>query len=397
MVCDGMADRPLKELKGRTPLEAARTPNMDMLAEKGVSGIVDTIAPGIKPGSDTAHLAILGYDPLEVYTGRGPLEAAGAGMDVLPGEIAFRCNFATLDEKGVVIDRRAGRINHGTTELAAAINKITLPDARIRFTISTGHRGALVLSGEGLSDKISDSDPHSEGSKPLIVKPLDDSKEAKRTADILNFVMEEATRVLSAHEVNLERIREGRNPANALLIRGAGIAPEIRPFQEKYGLKAGCIATVALVRGVGRFCGLEVLGADPGSSIDEIVKQALKGTAAHDLVLLNIKGADDASHDGDAGRKIKVIEEIDEALGMVLDFTEQNYVAVMADHTSAISRRDHCGDPVPLLITGPEVRADKVKTFSERDAAEGGLCRLRGTDVMNILVDLMNRSEKFGA
>ena len=189
LVMDGMGDRPLKEFDNQTPLQAANTPNMDEMAKNGITGIMDSIAPGIIPGSDTAHLSILGYDPYEVYTGRGPFEAAGVGVDVIPGDIAFRCNFSTADENGIVTDRRAGRIREGTHEIVEVLNTMVLedyPDIKIIFKESTGHRAVLVLRGEGLSDKVSDADPKVEGNKPKEVIPLDDSVEAKKTADILN-------------------------------------------------------------------------------------------------------------------------------------------------------------------------------------------------------------------
>ncbi|GBE17547.1 cofactor-independent phosphoglycerate mutase [archaeon BMS3Abin16] len=397
LICDGMADRPVKTLRGRTPLEAADTRNLDLLAKSGILGIVDTIAPGIRPGSDTAHLAILGYDPVVSYTGRGPFEAAGVGLDVTAGEIAFRCNFATVDENGLVVDRRAGRISEGTQELAEAVNGIKIPGAHFRFRASTGHRGALVMSGKGLSHNISESDPHEEGVKPHVVEPLDGSEEARRTADMLNRFILGCGKVLAGHPVNVRRIQEGLRLANTLLLRGVGVAPSLAPFSEKYGFRAGCIATVALVRGVGRFCGLEVIGADAEMSIPGLVSMAIDATSKYDFVLLNIKAADDASHDGDAEKKTAVIEEIDRALAGLLDFTVENYLAILSDHTTSISRRDHTGDPVPILIAGPEVRTDDTAVFSERAAAKGGLGRIRGQDIMNILVDLMNRSEKFGA
>ena len=189
LIMDGMGDRPLKELDNQTPLQAANTPNMDKMAAEGITGIMDSIAPGIIPGSDTAHLSILGYNPYEVYTGRGPFEANGVGVDVLPGDIAFRCNFSTADEDLIVTDRRAGRIKSGTKEIVEVLNTMKLedyPDIKIIFKESTGHRAVLVLRGEGLSDKVSDADPKVEGNKPKEVKALDDSEEAKKTADILN-------------------------------------------------------------------------------------------------------------------------------------------------------------------------------------------------------------------
>ncbi|RMF89265.1 MAG: hypothetical protein D6733_06675 [Methanobacteriota archaeon] len=209
--------------------------------------------------------------------------------------------------------------------------------------------------------------------------------------------MMEARRILEAHPVNRDREKRGERPANTILLRGAGVAPSLTPFKERYGLKGGCISTVGLVRGVGRFCGLDVLGAEPDTAIEELGAMALEAAEDYDFVLLNIKPADDASHDGDPDRKIAVIEEIDRAAAAFRGFAEENYLAIMADHTSSITRKDHCGDPVPLVIAGPEVRTDDVSLFSERAAAKGGLCRIRGTDIMNILLDLMNRSEKFGA
>ncbi|MFQ5800455.1 MAG: 2,3-bisphosphoglycerate-independent phosphoglycerate mutase [Candidatus Hydrothermarchaeales archaeon] len=397
VVCDGVADRPIKALGGRTPLESAKTRNLDAIAKDGICGIVDTIAPGIRPGSDTAHLAILGYDPFTSYTGRGPFEAAGVGMDVKPGDIAFRCNFATVNEEGFVVDRRAGRIGEGTEELAKAIGRIKIPGVDISFKKSTGHRAALVISGRNISHSVSDSDPHREGVKPHTVEALDSSPAALRTAEILNRFITESRKVLESHPVNVKRLQEKKNPANILILRGAGVAPSLVPIEKRYGLKGGCIATVALVRGVGKFCGLSVLGAEPSTSIEELGKMALKATEKYDFVLLNIKSADDATHDGDTEKKIRVIEEIDSIAARFHDFAQENYLAILADHTSSITRKDHCGDPVPIVIAGPEVRTDDVSSFSERAAATGGLCRIRGIDIMNILVDLMNRSEKFGA
>lgn len=169
MIIDGMADRPIESLGGKTPLEAAETPNMDRLASSGINGIMDPIRPGVRAGSDTSHLSILGYDPYSVYTGRGPFEAAGVGLDVRPGDIAFRCNFATADDDLVITDRRAGRIRSGTSQIAEAINSMTLDgfeDVEIIFRESTGHRAVLVLRGPGLGDNVSDADPKTEG-KPL--------------------------------------------------------------------------------------------------------------------------------------------------------------------------------------------------------------------------------------
>jgi 2,3-bisphosphoglycerate-independent phosphoglycerate mutase len=178
-----------------------------------------------------------------------------------------------------------------------------------------------------------------------------------------------------------------------------GVAPSLATFDRKYGLRGACISTVALVRGVGRFCGLKVIGSNPSTSVEELIKTALDAMENYDFILLNIKSPDDASHDGDPQKKIDAIEEIDRAADKLHYFVQENYnyLAIISDHTSSTTRKDHCGDPVPIVIGGPEVRTDDVTAFSERLTSKGGLCRLRGTDVMNILVDLMNKSAKFGA
>lgn len=399
---DGMADRPLEELGFKTPLEGAATPNMDKLAETGICGIMDTIKPGIRPGSDTAHISILGYDPYVVYTGRGPFEAAGVGVDVLEGDIAFRCNFSTANDEGIITDRRAGRIRERTEELASSINSIDLDDVEIIFKESTGHRAVLVLRGEGLSDKVSAADPKHDGKKWTKVKPLDETREAQKTADILNHVVERSYELLKDHPLNLERIENGEPPANIILPRGAGAVPHVQPFSEKYGLKAACIAETGLIKGIGKIMGMDIIdveGATGGvdTNLDNIA-QGILDTASkdYDFLLINIDGADEAGHDGNAKDKLEFIEKADEVVGKLRDL-DDFYFILTADHSTPISVMDHSGDPVPLVINGPDIRVDDVVDFNERAATKGGMCRIRGSDIMNILMDLMNKTTKFGA
>lgn len=406
MIIDGMADRPIKDLGYKTPLEAASTPNMDKLAEIGINGIMDPIRPGIRAGSDTSHISILGYDPYEVYTGRGPFEAAGIGLDVIAGDIAFRCNFSTRDENGIITDRRAGRIREGTDEIAKSINSIKLEgfeDVEIIFKESTGHRAVLVLRGMGLSDKVSDADPKHEGKSPKEVIPLDDSPEAAKTAKILNKFVETSYDVLKDHSINIERMKEGKNPANVVLPRGVGAVPHIPPFEEKYGVKAACIAETGLIKGIGRITGMhvvEVEGATGGidTNLGNITKSIIDvvNEGNYEFMLINIDGADEAGHDGDMEEKVKFIEKVDAVIGEVMELDDL-YFILTADHSTPVSVMDHTGDPVPIVIKGPEVRVDDVDEFSERAATKGGLCRIRGSDVMNILMDFMNQSDKFGA
>lgn len=403
MIIDGMADRPLEDLGDKTPLEAAYTPNMDKLAETGICGIMDPIKPGIRAGSDTSHISILGYDPYQVYTGRGPFEAAGVGVDVQEGDIAFRCNFSTADDQGIITDRRAGRIREGTEKLAEEINSMNLDeDVEIIFKESTGHRAVLVLRGDGLSDQVSAADPKYDGRKWTKVQPLNDTPEAGRTAHILNEVVEESYNLLKDHPINLERIDYGKNPANIILPRGAGAVPHVQKFYEKYGLKAACIAETGLIKGIGKILGMDIIdieGATGGIDTNlENIAQVILDTASedYDFLLINIDGADEAGHDGNYQEKLKFIQKTDEVVGKLRQL-EDFYYILTADHSTPISVMDHGGDPVPLVINGPEILVDDVKSFNERTAPQGGLCRIRGSDIMNILMDLLNKSSKFGA
>ena len=400
---DGMADRPIKELGYKTPLETAKTPNMDKMAKMGICGLMDPIKPGIRAGSDTSHISILGYDPYTVYTGRGPFEAAGVGVDVLPGDIAFRCNFSTADENGIITDRRAGRIREGTDKIAETINSMELEEGvEVIFKESTGHRAVLVLRGEGLSDKISDADPKHEGKAPKEVVPLEETAEARKTAELLNRFIQESYNVLKDHPVNLKRIEDGENPANIIIPRGAGAVPHVQPFGEKYGLKPVCIAETGLIKGIGKIAGMDLVDIDGATGgIDtnlENIQNGILETASkdYDFLLINVDGADEAGHDGQMEEKVKFIEKADSIVGEIMKL-EDVYFILTADHSTPISVMDHTGDPVPLVIKGPEVRVDDVEEFNERSVTRGGLCRIRGNNIMDILMDLMNRSTKFGA
>lgn len=410
LIMDGLGDRPLNDLNGMTPLQAAKTPNMDKMAEKGINGLMDSIKPGIIPGSDTAHISILGYDPYEIYTGRGPFEASGVGVDILPGDIAFRCNFSTADSNKIITDRRAGRIRDGTKDIINTLNEMVIEgyeDVKIIFKESTGHRAVLVLRSEGdesLSDAVSDADPKNEGKPPKTVFPTDDTKEAVRTADILNKIVDKSYEMIKNHPVNQEREKNGEPPANIIVPRGAGAVPEVEPINEKYDLNSVCIAETGLIMGIGRFAGMDIIeveGATGGTdtNLDNIIDEIVKHVTGdeYNFLLINIDGADEAGHDGSFEEKLEFIEKVDKIVIKKLLEIEDCYIILTADHSTPISRMDHTADPVPIIINGPEVRIDNVNEFNEIEAHKGGLCRIRGSDVMDILMDLMNNSSKFGA
>lgn len=401
IIFDGLGDRPVTELGHKTPLEAAPKPNLDWFAANGMNGLLDPIGPGIRPGSDTSHLALFGYDAMKVYTGRGPFEAAGVGIELQKGDVAFRCNFATVDEQLTLTDRRAGRIKEGTEELAKALDGLKLGRVKVVFRAGTEHRAALVFRGKGLSPKVSDTDPHEEGKKILTSEPLE--SKAKATAKALNLFTREAYEILKDHPVNRARVAKGEAPANMVVARGAGIAPDLESISEKLGIKAAGIAGVALIKGMFRAVGMDVLdvrGATGGLDTDMVAKAeaAIKALKSYDLVVVNVKAPDLCGHDGNASEKIKVIERIDQMMGhLKAHLGPDVVVALTADHSTPVAVKDHSADPVPVTIFGEGIRVDEIPHFDERSAARGALGRIRGQDLMPILMDQSNRTEKFGA
>lgn len=399
VICDGMADRPSNELNGMTPLEAAEVPNMDRLAKQGQSGLMDVIAPGIVPGSDTAHLALLGFDPREVYTGRGPFEAAGTGVEVQKGDVAFRCNFATVDDNMNVLDRRASRISEGTDKLAQAINGMKIEDIEIIFKEGVDHRAVLVLRGPGLHPDITDVDPH-DVSHVLESRP--NVPEAEKTARILNEFTKRSYDILKLHPVNIDRQSPLRQPANIVLARGSGSPPNVPSFTEYHnGLKGAAVVGISLVRGLCSLSGLDLIDV-PGATgsidtdINGKVKAAIKALESYDFVLLHFKAPDLYGHDGDAEGKMQYIQKIDQELGKLLDL-KNTIICITADHSTPCSVKDHTADPVPVLVYGPGLRHDQVECFNESDAMSGGLGHIKGHELLQMLAGLAGRNPKFGA
>lgn len=408
VIADGLGGR-RTDHNGKTCLEAARTPHLDGLTARGAVGLVDPIGPGIRPGSDTAHLSLLGYDPHKLYTGRGVFECVGIGLDVQPGDICFRANFATVEESGKVlrlVDRRAGRIESGQRELEAALDgmKIKTPGVEVQFRASTEHRGALLLRGKDLSPYVGETDPHETGAPIRTAEPLADDKASRRTADAVNELTRTSYDLLRDLPLNKARGAAGKLQANILLVRGAADCPHIPSISSIYGIRGAVIAGGALYRGVALACGFEsidVPGATGGlnTNLRAKAEAAIAALATHDLVFVHIKGTDNAAHDHDAEAKIAFIERIDaEFFGELiprLDWS-RTHIAFTGDHTTAIDYGDHTADPVPALFVGPNVRQDDVTTFDERAAARGGLLRWSG-QVLPMLLSYANQSPKFGS
>lgn len=404
IVCDGLGDRPIQDLGYKTPLEYARNPNMNFISAVGVCGIMDPIAPGVRPGSAPAHLALFGYDPYRYYKGRGVFEALGVGVEVKPGDIVFRINLATADQNFRVLDRRAGRIkDEDADKLVQDLNReIQVPGVEVYFYHGVEHRGVMVLRGEGLSWRVSDTDPEKPGLPILESLPLEKSVEAEKTAEIVNTIVKKAYTVLSSSPVNRDRRSRGLPPANCILVRGASPCESVEKFSERYGLKAACIAGGPLYKGVARYIGMDVLNVKGALGTYETdfkakVEALIDALKNYDFVFTHFKATDLAGEDGDYRKKIEVIERIDEALKPLIDEVEDNLVVLTADHSTPCSIKTHSADPVPIAIAGPGVRIDDVGRFEERICAKGGLCRIRGLDLMPILLDLANLTHKFGA
>ncbi len=407
VVCDGLGDRPVPSLSGKTPLDYANTPNLDALARKGIQGLVDVIGPGIIPGSDAGHLSLFGYRHEEYYSGRGPFEALGLGMKLKPNDIAFRCNFATIDAMGTVADRRAGRYIDEAKELASAVNRITLtfrPRVGASFKASVEHRGVLVLSGSNLSDQVSETDPHRDGEKMRVCKPLDSSKEARRTSMIVNEFSKKALEVLANHPANQRRSAAGKPEANALLIRGPGKVPQFPSILEKYGVKSACVAGIKLIKGVAQAIGMDIIDVPTATGgIQTDFQAKAKATIAalrtHDFVFLHFKGTDVAGHDALVEEKVQYIENVDRAIGHIfsgLGAEKEVVFALTADHATPVTVKEHTADPVPLLVSADFLLSDGQSSFSEREAMHGGMSRLKGLDLMPILMNYLGRAPKIG-
>ena len=401
---DGGGDRPQG---GKTPFYVAKKPTIDYLASEGSCGVLDPISPGVRPGSDTAHLALFGYDPYRYYTGRGAFEALGAGIDPKPGDVAFRTNLATVDDSGVVLDRRAGRyiapeevkaVEEAMRAIGEEVGRKYGVEVVYKSTVE--HRGVLVLRGP-VSHRVSDTDPHKVGASIQKAAPLDNSKEAALTAEVVNELTRRFSEAAKGLEVNKARRLSGKLPINAILLRGGGYMPEIEPIRQRYNVRAAAIAGVALIRGVAKAVGMDVytapgLGGTKDDVFEDAVNMAVEMMGRYDVVFLHVKGTDSTSHDGDFQGKVSVVERLDKALAPHLDHLLKNYVVVTSDHATPVAVREHTGEPVPLLIYGPDVVKDDVVKFSELTCWKGALGRLRGLDVMPTLASYLGLSEKFG-
>ncbi|HZR47072.1 MAG TPA: cofactor-independent phosphoglycerate mutase [Candidatus Manganitrophaceae bacterium] len=380
LVADGMADRPIPALQGRTPLEAARKPNMDLLASHGEVGLVQTTPPGFLPGSDVANLVILGYDPRKYYSGRGPLEAAGMEVSLNEGDVAFRCNLVTFRDKAkgyefdrlsptlVMEDHTAGAIEtDDARELIDLLNNLLGSD-QIQFYTGKSYRHLMVWAHGVL--KVECTPPHT-----LLDKEIVPALPRGGDKGVLKKLIDTSIQILSQHPINEERVAQGKRPANGVWFWGAGKETELPPFSEKYRKRGAIISAVDLVQGLGRKAGLAVIAAGMSDTdYDGKVSAAVQALEGNDLVYLHVEAPDEAGHAGDVEMKIRAIEQFDEKIvGPLLSRMKEGkpwQILLLSDHPTIVSTRDHAADPVPFLLCRGLDQPAEARVFSEAEAAK---------------------------
>ena len=406
IILDGLGDRSCPELQGHTPLEAAATPNLNRLAHEGLTGLVDPLFPGVPVGTHTGTGVLMGLAPVDAgRLARGPVEAAGIGLDLHPGEVVLRCNFATLNDEGEglgIHDRRAGRIREGTVELADRLQDMPLGDGITGDLYpATHHRAVLRLRGAGLSARFTDTDPGSglEGRGVQLARARDeDDTAATRTADAVNCFVREAYQRLTDHPVNLRREAEGLLPANGILTRSAGECGRLRNLVSHVGLTAAVVAGEHTVEGLGRLFRFQTIcepgfTALPHTDLEAKLAATLRALESNDLVFLHIKGPDISAHDRDPIGKQACLERIDQMVGQLP--RSELVIGVTGDHSTDSNFGRHCGDPVPGLIAAPNGRRDLMGVFGESACMTGGLGRLSATSFLFSMLDAMGAIGNF--
>jgi 2,3-bisphosphoglycerate-independent phosphoglycerate mutase len=382
VVLDGLGG--MADADHGTELEEARTPNLDRLAGEGATGLLEPVGPGITPGSGPGHLALFGYDPTAFELGRGALSAAGLEFALEPGDVAARGNLCTIDDDGVVVDRRAGRIGDDLArEVVATLQDgVRVDGVEVFFRHERGYRLLLVLRGDGLDPRVSDTDPQTTGVPALEPRPLDPA--AARTAEAVARITRQVRELLA-----------GRGDANGLLLRGFDTLRALPSFTSRTGMRAAAIAVYPMYRGLASLLGFQVIG--PPTDLAEAIRMLAGSRETADYVFLHYKDTDAAGEDGDFDAKVAAIERLDAAVPSILEAGQADVLAVTGDHATPSQMAAHSWHPVPVLVHGGRVSRDGVDRFGERWCASGGL-GFRPT--MTLLAQLMaasGRLAKFGA
>lgn len=394
ILADGMADEPIAELNNKTPLQAARTPYMDLLAQKGCSGMLETVPEGFSPGSEIANLSVLGYDVPNVYEGRGVLEAASMGVKILPGEMAMRCNLVSIDGD-VLKNHSAGHITTPEASELMIFLQQKLGNETFSFYPGVSYRHLLKMK-DG-NKNIQCTPPHDIPEKPFhpyLIKPNDQSAEA--TADKLNALMLASQEILKDHPINQKRIAECKDPANSIWPWSPGYRPDMKSLKEMFPIKGGAvISAVDLIRGIGVYAGLEVIFVEGATGLyntnyEGKAQAALAALREKDFVFLHVEASDEAGHEGDVPLKIKTIEYLDSRIVKpvfeeISTWNEPVTIAVLPDHPTPCAIRTHTRDAVPFIIYRKGIAPDGVQVYDEFAAKNGSFGLLRGDEFMKKL------------
>jgi len=381
LVIDGVGGLPLD---GKTELEKAETPNLDNLASQSVCGLTDPIGYGITPGSGPSHLALFGYDPLKYTIGRGVLEALGIGVELTPKDMAARGNFATMNSRGIIVDRRAGRIStEKNREICALLSKKIEKIKGVKVFIRPGkeHRFVVLFRGEGLNGPVSDADPQKNGERAKPARAL--SARAKKAGEIVNSFIRKASEVL-----------KNERPANTVLLRGISKVPRIPSMRELFNLSPAAIATYPMYKGLARLVGMEVL--ETGENIGDELNTLRENFGKFDFFYLHVKKTDSYGEDGNFEKKVKMIEEVDRFIPEILDLGF-DVIVITSDHSTPALLRSHSWHPNPFLLWSRFIRVDEAKRFTEKECSKGGLGRFAAVDAMPLMLANGLKLEKFGA
>ena len=387
---DGMADYPVPALGGKTPMEVAKKPNMDFLAQRGEVGLVRTVAAGLKPGSDVANMSVMGFDPMKFYTGRSPLEAASIGIDMAPSDVSLRTNLVTLSEnepyeQKTIEDYCADDISTEEADILIKAVQEALGNDEFSFYTGVSYRHCLIWKN-GTTNLGKMTPPHDITGR-VIGEYLSDSQNAK----VLIDMMKKSFDILKDHPVNIERKKNGKRPANSIWLWGEGKRPALEPFEKIYGKKGGVVSAVDLIKGIGMCAKMEVADVEGATGYIDTdfegkANAALDLISRNDLVYIHFEAPDECGHRNEPENKVRAIELIDEKVLPVLFDGLKQYddykIMILPDHPTPIVTRTHAGDPVPYLIYHKSAEKEGVSTINEKTAAATGVFIEHGPSIM---------------
>ncbi|MBE6311833.1 MAG: cofactor-independent phosphoglycerate mutase [Bacteroidales bacterium] len=393
---DGMADEPIAKLNGKTPLQVANTPAFDTIARLGRSGMFSTVPDGFHPGSEIANLTVLGYDVRKVFEGRGSLEAASMGIDILPGEMAMRCNLICI-ENGKIKNHSAGHIStEEADELIKYLNE-KLGDEQISFYTGVSYRHLMKMKGG--EKHLNCTPPHDVPGTPFKdVMIRAENNDAEATAKRLNELTLLSQKILSEHPINKKRAAEGKDMANSIWLWSPGYKPQMKTMQELYGIKNGVvISAVDLIKGIGVYAGLKPIEVEGATGLFDTnyegkAAAAIEALKSNDFVYLHVEASDEAGHEGDIDLKIKTIEYLDSRITQpILEYAkkcgEEISIAVLPDHPTPCLKRTHTNAAIPFVIYNPHLQPDEVQVYDETAAQKGYYGTVSGDGFIKIFLE----------